>query len=167
MKEKRSFFERLTGSISVDDFDAEEQDIETAHIKPTGAQHEKLASWMSEDPAEGQLSVDVFQTPTHIIIKSMIAGVRREDVDIAISRDMLTIKGKREEERGIQDGDYFHKELYWGTFSRTILLPHEIEIEGAEAIENMGMLTIRLPKVDKEKKAKLKVMKSQGGFVAN
>ncbi len=90
----------------------------------------------------------------------MVAGVKREDLDISITRDMVTVKGRREEEGGISEQDYFHKELYWGSFSRTILLPHEIEIEGAEAIENQGLLTIKLPKIDKEKQTKLRVRAS-------
>ncbi len=170
MKEKRSFFERLTGSISVDDESDFEDEVEesapTRNMKPQSLGQslgkETFAEWAEEDPAEGQLSVDVYQTPTHMVIKAMVAGVKREDIDISIARDMITIRGKREEERGIEDGDYFHKELYWGSFSRTIMLANEVEIEGAEAIENSGMLTIKLPRIDKEKKGKLRVMKAQG-----
>ena len=87
----------------------------------------------------------------------MIAGVKPEDLDISITRDMVTIKGSREETREVDEGDYFTKELYWGTFSRTILLPQEIEVETAEALEKHGLLIIKLPKVDKGKQTKLKV----------
>ena len=165
MKEKRSFFERLTGSISVDEeneYVEEEMHGSARSLKPQAvSSKETFAEWSQEEPAEGQLSVDVYQTPTHIIIKAMVAGVKRDDVDITITRDMITLRGKREEESSVQDGDYFHKELYWGSFSRTVMLPAEVEIEGAEAIENLGMLTIKLPKIDKEKKGKLKVMRAQ------
>lgn len=165
MKEKRSFFERLTGSISVDEeneYEEEEIHGPARSLKPQAvSSKETFAEWSQEEPAEGQLSVDVYQTPSHIIIKAMVAGVKRDDVDITITRDMITLRGKREEENSVQDGDYFHKELYWGSFSRTVMLPAEVEIEGAEAIENLGMLTIKLPKIDKEKKGKLKVMRAQ------
>jgi HSP20 family protein len=97
------------------------------------------------------------QTPTEIIIKTMVAGVRPEDLDIAITRDMVTVRGRREEEYESKDNDFFHKELYWGSFSRTIILPVEIEIEEAEASEKHGLLTIILPKVDKNRQSKLKV----------
>jgi len=159
---KKSFFERLTGGVNLDDEYEEDEELEE-HTKPVTSLKIKDAdnnSWMAEEPLEGQLTVDVFQTPSHIIIKTLVAGVKRDDLDISISRDMVTIKGKREEERNISDNDYFHKELYWGSFSRTVLLPAEIDIEGAEATENLGMLTIRLPKIDKEKQTKLKVMRS-------
>jgi HSP20 family molecular chaperone IbpA len=184
-KDKKSFFERITGSIRLDDddqFEDESEEPETPSKNPSmnsgarGATHSEshsrklspqqasgsLNNWLEDDPAEGQLAVDVYQTSSHIVIKTMVAGVRREDLDITISRDMVTVKGKREEEHGIAEHDYFHKELYWGAFSRSIVLPHEIETDGADASENMGLLTIKLPKIDKEKQTKLKVMKAQG-----
>ena len=78
-------------------------------------------------------------------------------MDVSISRDMVTLKGKRESERTIADDDYFHKELYWGTFSRTIVLPQEIDVDAAEAVEKHGLLIIKLPKLDKNRSTKLKV----------
>ena len=73
---------------------------------------------------------------------------------------MVTIKGKREEIRGIEREDFFQRELYWGSFSRTVVLPQEIEVEEAEAVEKYGMLIIRLPKIDKNRQSKLKVKSS-------
>ena len=113
--------------------------------------------WFDEEPEEGQLTVDLYQTPTEIIIKSMVAGVKPEDLDIAITRDMVTIKGKRETERFVKEEDYFHRELYWGSFSRTIMLPAEIEVEEADAVEKHGLLILRLPKIDKNRQTRLKV----------
>jgi HSP20 family protein len=159
---KKSFFERLTGSVNIDEYDFEEETEVKTHqpAKTLKVDTKPASSWLDEENHEGQLTVDVFQTPTHIIIKTLVAGVKRDDLDISISRDMVTVRGKREEERNVSENDYFHKELYWGTFSRTIMLPHEIEIEGAEAVENLGLLTIRLPKIDKERQTKLRVMKA-------
>jgi len=147
-KDKRSFFERLTGSVSVsdDDFDNESENTEG-----------KKEDWIEGADVEGELAVDVYQTQTEIIIKTMVAGVRPDDLDISITRDMVIIKGKREEIRGIEQEDFFQKELYWGSFSRTVMLPQEIEVEEAEAIEKHGMLIIRLPKIDKNRQSKLKV----------
>lgn len=113
-------------------------------------------AWQEEE-SEGQLSVDVYQTPGEIIVQSMVAGVRPEDLSINITRDMITIRGKREENRIISDDNYFTKELYWGSFSRTILLPQEIDPEEAEAIEKHGLLIIKLPKMDKGRQTSLKV----------
>ena len=87
----------------------------------------------------------------------MVAGVRPEDLDISITRDMVTIRGKREEERSVKDEDFFYRELYWGSFSRTITLPQEVEIDTAEAVEKHGLLILKLTKVDKGRQTKVRV----------
>ena len=125
-----------------------------------GTKKEKAApapAEIEEEDLAGELAVDVYQTPTHIVIKAMIAGVRPEDLDISITRDMVTIRGKRERHTEGTNGDFFFQELYWGSFTRTVVLPQEVEIEDAEASEKHGLLVIRLPKVDKGRQAKLKV----------
>lgn len=144
MAKKRSFFERLTGSIP-----APEKESLATKLAKNG-------DWL-EETEEGELTVDVYQTPSEIVIQTMVAGVKPEDLEIGITREMVTLKGKREVSREVAHDDYFQKELYWGSFSRTILLPTEIEVEEAEAIEKHGLLTIRLPKIDKEKRQSLKV----------
>lgn len=113
-----------------------------------------------EENEDAQLAVDVHQTPAEIIIQTMVAGVKPEDLNVSITRDMVTIKGKREGARNISDENFFVKELYWGSFSRTILLPQEIEPEEAEASEKHGLLVIKLPKIDKDKKTTLKIRAS-------
>ncbi len=158
-KDKRSFFERLTGSVRIDEDMmnvGEERQLKIEGGRKNSAPFKSDASTeqMSE---EGQLAVDVHQTPTEIIIKTMVAGVRPEDLDISITRDMVTIKGRREGERMVQEEDYFHKELYWGSFSRTVMLPNEIEVEEAEASEKHGLLIVRLPKINKNRETKIKV----------
>lgn len=155
-KEKRSFFERLTGTIRMDE---DEQDSRLpARKDKSSRESSEVSSWMdSETDEEGELTVDVYETADSIIIKSMIAGVRPEDLDISITRDLITIRGKREEEKVSRDEDYFVKELYWGSFSRTISLPQEIDVDEAEAIEKHGLLILKLPKLDKKRQSKLKV----------
>lgn len=155
-KDKKSFFERLTGgAVHIDEKEtADEREVAVRNNKAKKGAKE---SWIEEENDEGQLTVDVYQTADDIVIKTMIAGVKPEDLDISITRDMVTIKGAREETREANDGDYFTRELYWGSFSRTILLPQEIEVESAEAIEKHGLLVIKLPKVDKGRETKLKV----------
>ena len=165
IKEKRSFFERLTGAIRVADY---EETLDPEFAEENSGSSVGVARKMTRstndddaDPGdEGELVVDVYQTHGDIVIKTMVPGVRPEDLDINITRDMVTIKGKRETERTVADNDYFHKELYWGSFSRTILLPQEIEIEDAEAIEKHGLLIIRLPKLDKNRQTKIRVKNS-------
>jgi HSP20 family molecular chaperone IbpA len=112
---------------------------------------------VTADEPEGELAVDVYQTPTHIVIKAMIAGVRPDNLDVTIARDNVTIRGKREAATEASGDDFFYQELYWGAFSRTIVLPQEIDTDGAEASEKHGLLNIRLPKLDKTRHMKLKV----------
>ena len=152
-KEKRSFFERLTGAVNVP-AENEEREVNVA------AADEKLSEWLEEENGDGQLAVDVYQTPDDIFIRAMVAGVKAEDLDISITRDMVTIKGLREGSQEISEENFFFKEFYWGSFSRTILLPQEVEVEEAEASEKNGLLTIRLPKVDKGRQTKLRVKSS-------
>ncbi len=170
MLKKKSFFERLTGGMRMEE-NEEEENVETETKKSKSSQgsskfssSKNSASEKStplsvsfEDEQEGELTVDVYQTPNEIIIQSMVAGVKPENLSITITRDMVTIKGKREEPRGILEENYFIKELYWGTFSRTISLPQEIEPEITEAMEKHGLLVIKLPIVNKEKQTVLKV----------
>lgn len=155
---KPSFFERLTGGVRV-----EEDARETVPIAPMIMRTEgqgRAAALAEEEPEEGELGVDVYQTPDAIIVKAMIAGVKPDDLDVSLSHDTVTIRGKRQEEREIAGDDYFFRELYWGSFSRTILLPQEVEPEEAEAVEKDGLLTLRLPKIDKQKISKLRVKSS-------
>ena len=155
-KDKRSFFERLTGTVRMDE---EERDLSpTKKSSPARSASQEVESWLEKETnEEGELTVDVYQTPEMIVIKSMIAGVRPEDLDVSITRDMVTIRGKREEERVAKEEDYFARELYWGSFSRTIQLPEEIDVDEAEAIEKHGLLILKLPKLDKKRQSKLKV----------
>jgi HSP20 family protein len=168
---KRSFFERLTGAVHTDEYDDQFDEEEVVPVtrgrgraqppEPKVVEPEEgVSEWMGEEETEGQLTVDVYQTPDEIVIRSIVAGVRPEDLDVSITRDMVTVRGRREEAREVSDENYFHKELYWGAFSRTVMLPAEVEVENAQAMEKHGLLTIRLPKVDKEKQTKLKVKSS-------
>jgi HSP20 family molecular chaperone IbpA len=159
-KEKKSFFERLTGAVRMNSNDDAINDEVPSKTMGKNGHHGNgdLASWIDEESEkEGELTVDVYQTPDMIIVKSMIAGVRPEDLDVTITRDMVTVHGKREEERIENDDDYFVRELYWGSFSRTIQLPEEVDVDEAEAVEKHGLLILKLPKLDKKKQSKLKV----------
>lgn len=162
MNKKRSFFERLTGSIRMDD--DEEVVTETKKTLHSGLKSKlpmdndegKETAW-AEEEEEGELTIDVYQTTHEIVVQSMIAGVQPDNLSITITRDMITIKGKREVARGVHEDNYFIRELYWGSFSRTISLPQEVEAEEAEAVEKHGLLTIKLPKINRDKQTVLKV----------
>jgi len=148
---KRSFFDKLTGSV---DFEEENEGIKNLSNKEDKKNNNE---WIEEENEELELAVDVYQTPTAIVLQTMVAGVKTEDLELTIARDMITIKGKRGGNQNIDEENYFIKELYWGKFSRSMLLPQEVEPEEVEAVEKHGLLTIKIQKVDKEKRNHIKV----------
>ena len=162
MTKKRSFFERLTGSIRLEDNDEEFNDSSkkenreiNLHGKDIEGLDDKDSKW--EEEQEAELTIDLYNTPNEIIVQTMVAGVHPDSLTINITRDSITSRGKREENQSINTEDYFIQELYWGSFSRSISLPEEVNPEEAEAIEKHGLLIIKLPKIDKNKETKLKV----------
>jgi len=147
-RERRSFFEKLTGSVKID----KDEEIKINENGPD------LVAW--NDDKDAELTVDVYQTSENIIIKAFIAGVSPEDLDVNITREMVTISGNRKEEKVVKQEDYFMRELYWGSFSRTVTLPQEVDVDEAEAIQKHGLLIITLPKLNKNRQTKLKIKAS-------
>lgn len=176
---KRSFFSLVTGR----DSDTEQQEYNkrykeiltaaksgTVKSEPVELKQEKKSgikiNFEEETPQEleeeqatedGQLTIDVYQTPEEMVIKSTIAGVRSEDLDITIATDMVTIQGNRKKDDSISPEDYYYQELYWGPFSRSVILPQEVDTEGARAALKDGILTIRLPKFERGRTKKLRI----------
>lgn len=114
--------------------------------------HVELAASDAEEeseeapPDEGELTVDIYDKGDTIVIHSTVAGVKPEDLDVAITNDTVTVRGKRHCPEKIDEKDYYYKEVFWGGFSRSVLLPEEIEEDAAEAVLKHGLLTIKLPK---------------------
>ena len=106
---------------------------------------------------EGQLAVDVYQTEDSIVIKAPIAGVNPEDLEVSITDEVVTIKGERKESSEIQKENYFCQECYWGTFSRSYILPVAVDADKAVASLKDGVLTLNIPKQEKTKTRILKV----------
>ena len=162
MIKKSSFFSKLTGG-SQNGYDDFFDDPKAEHAVFEGTGQERHAhinardeNWTPEEPG-GELAVDVYQTGDAIVVKALVAGVQPTSIDISLTREMLTISGMREDEREVEEDNYFQRELYWGSFSRTIILPEEVDVDLAEATEKHGILMIRLPKINKKRQTKLKV----------
>jgi HSP20 family protein len=132
----------------------EEQEEPTSALEEI---EEETEEWIDEDFEEGQLSIDVYQTPKDIVVKSTIAGVRPEDIDISINSDMLTIRGKRHMDKRISEESYLYRECYWGSFSRSIILPVEVQQDKIDASLENGVLTVTLPKSKVSKQISIKV----------
>jgi len=124
-KKRRSFLDLLTKNSKKQDSSQIEKELKVE----TTNQNDYFKSmiednpleekeWLAEAAGDGQLTLDVYQTDKDIIIKSTIAGVKPEDLDISFNNGMITIKGERKEEEKITKNNYFYQELYWGTFSR-------------------------------------------------
>lgn len=179
---KKSFFERLTGATkeeifketsgkktdSLKKFDFEESQKPSKKTKKEDkATKEKMKSeeptlkeeWSPDD--EGQLQIDVYQTDNDVVIKSTIAGVKSEDIDVAITNEMITIKGIRRKDESIPQESYYYQELYWGPFSRSVILPVDVDSDKAKASMKDGILTIKLPKTEKLKTKTIKVKEAE------
>lgn len=161
MIKKPSFLERITGSVKGtapkdDGFDEQEAFHDEEHADEISVHGGP--SWQEEEnDQDGELPIDMYQTRDSIVIRALVAGVSPNDLNISITRDMVTLKGQREEVQEAPDEDYYHRELFWGSFSRSIVLPEEIVIDEAEAKEKHGLLEIILPKLDKGRSARLTV----------
>ncbi|RJR14122.1 Hsp20/alpha crystallin family protein [Candidatus Parcubacteria bacterium] len=160
---KSSFFSRLVGTDDkYEDYFDDPGTTRAVFEGEGGERHARITRHGDEHAASneepvGELAMDVYQTPEAIVVKAFIAGVMPNTIDISLTREMLTISGMREDEREVDEEHYYQRELYWGQFSRTILLPEEIDVDMAEATEKHGVLVVRLPKVNKKKQTKLKV----------
>lgn len=159
------FFETLAGGKSEADqtYDVELAKADTTAMARPRAARVKMESkeieknWSAESEPEGQLTVDVYQTPTEIVVESAIAGVKPDDIDINVTPDSIAIKGTRQREKRAETEDYIYQECYWGRFARSIILPQEIDPENADVTFKNGILTVRLPKVNKKRSRKLRV----------
>lgn len=117
------------------------------------------SNYAEENPGEAQLSVDMIVRENDIILQTIIAGVRLQDIDITLSRNHIIIRGFRENphESSYDTTDYVNQELFWGPFSREMDLPDEVDIDTTTATEDHGLLTLKMPKINKERMNKIKV----------
>ncbi len=153
------FFEELANGKSAADkeYKVELAKAESVPTKRTQKEPKESKVVVPESESEGQLTIDVYQTPAEIIVESAIAGVNPDDIDIDATNDSITIKGSRHRDKEVKDEDYFYQECYWGRFSRSVILPQEVDPESAAVNFKNGILTVRLPKLNRQKSKKLKV----------
>lgn len=168
-KDTKNFFEKLAG-INGDENEEElgkfikpeideepETEIKAKEVEETEDEEEDSLSEIL-DEGEGELAIDFYQTPTNFVIESTIAGVDPENIDVNITPESVTIKGKRDKfSSKSKAGEYLVQECFWGRFSRSIILPQEVDPDKSQATIKNGVLKITLPKANKEKAKKIKV----------
>lgn len=110
----------------------------------------------SEKPAwpesRGQLAADIYETETDFCIQTPIAGVNQEDIEISVENNLLIIKGERGEADQSPNKKYYHKECYWGPFSRNTMLPDDVNSQKITALFKKGILIVKIPKKKEDKK---------------
>lgn len=109
------------------------------------------------EEAEGQLTVDVFQDEDNIYVQSAVAGIDSDNLDVNITKEAVTIRGKREKTLKVNEENYFYQECFWGTFSRSIVLPEEVDPDRSTASLKNGVLTVKMPKFDRKRVRSVKV----------
>lgn len=132
-------------------------EIELAKAGGSVAERKTKKETEAQELGEGVLTLDVYRTPTEVVVESAIAGVNPEDIDVDITPDSITIKGERQRSHEVHDKNYDLQECYWGRFSRSIILPEEVDADNAKAEFENGILTIRMPKRTRGQSKKLKI----------
>jgi len=156
MAESRSFFERITGSKSAPT-PAEPPKERTARANERAISQKGDDDLSPQQEEEGELTVDIYDDGDYIVIQAIVGGVKPEDIDVQVTDDVVTVRGKRSRSQEIENDNFYYRELYWGSFSRSIILPQEIISDEAEASMKNGLLTVKLPKRDRNKAQKLRV----------
>jgi len=168
MKQKKSFLDKIVGSEGEFSSSTEQAEDERENIQIedrdslTDRKKAMENSWMSQpeeedEEEEGQLAIDVYQDDDYVVIKSIVGGVRPEDLDLSVTNDMVTIKGSRMRSEEVSEENYYYQECFWGSFSRSVILPCDIKTDQVEASMKNGILTIKMPKVEKNSATKISV----------
>jgi HSP20 family protein len=154
-KEKKSFFEKIISSPSVS-----KKGIEIKKDADVSEDREiEIENKSSQNTEEGQLSVDVYETDSAIAVVSIIGGIGEEDINVSVDNNVLTITGAREKDEEQESRNYFVAECFWGPFSRSIILPVEVDVERVKAIMKNGILKVILPKLGGKRSKKIKIEK--------
>jgi len=114
--------------------------------------------WDEDEGVPGQLAVDVYETKEKLIVKARTAGVNKNDLDVNISDNTLSIRGTLSAGNDDNVVNYFVQECYWGEFSRSIALPIPVKEEGIMAELKDGVLTISFTKVKQDTVKKIQVL---------
>jgi HSP20 family protein len=102
-------------------------------------------------------ALDIYQTPSTVVVKATLPGLKPEDVSIDVTGDTLTVKGEGKAEQEVKREDYLYQERRYGTFSRSVVLPSGLKTDKTEATMEDGVLTLTIPKAEEAKPKTIKV----------
>ncbi len=113
----------------------------------------------SRFPETGELipTVDLFESDGDVVLKAELPGIRKEDLDITLTEDTITLAGEKKKEEKIKKKDYYRWESSYGSFCRTFSLPAEVKTDQIKTKFKDGILEIRMPKTEEAKKKEIKV----------
>jgi HSP20 family protein len=114
--------------------------------------------WDEEETGPGQLAVDVYETRERLVVKARTAGVNKNDLDVSIADNTLSIRGTLSAGNEDDVENYFVQECYWGEFSRSIALPLPVKEDEIEAVLKDGVLTISFTKLKQDTVKKIQVL---------
>lgn len=170
-KAKSSWIERILGRSDNDEyddfqemdlndtFDIMEEDEESFEDDGVFDIEEEESNMPTRVSGTEDLQINLLDTGSTLVAQALVPGADESKIEIDLNREMLTVTTGSNEHCVEKDGDYLYEELSFGSFSRSILLPAEVEVEDAKAEVKDGILTITMPKIDKAAHKKLSVKK--------
>lgn len=114
--------------------------------------------WLPIKPLSIRMpSIDVYEEKDSVVVKAELPGMKKEDVEVSLAGETLTIKGEKKEDKEVKEDDYYRRERSYGLFSRTVSLPCDVKSEDIKASFKDGILEVRMPKTEEAKKKAISV----------
>jgi len=107
--------------------------------------------------AEVSPHVDIFEEGDNFVVKAEVPGLKKEEIEVNLTDDMITISGEKKKEEKVEKKDYYRMERSYGSFTRSFRLPKGIQTDKAKATFKDGVLEVKVPKTEEAKKKEKKV----------
>jgi HSP20 family protein len=117
-----------------------------------------LDRWLPIRPLSIRMpSLDVYEEKDTVVVKAELPGMKKEDIEVNLAGENLTIKGEKKEDKEVKEDNYYRRERSYGSFLRTVALPCEVKSDEIKASFKDGVLEILLPKTEEAKKKAISV----------
>lgn len=114
-------------------------------------------AWWPTEISTRLPSLDVYEEKDDVVVKAEMPGMKKEDIEVNILGDLLTIKGEKKKEEEVKEQDYYRRERSYGSFARSVSLPCEVKSDQVKASFKDGVLEVRMPKTEEAKKKSITV----------